>query len=217
MSRTGPTSSSTSWMRCVPTHWACMAPERVAPPRSTRSCGAGLHARLCRRASWTKPIRHYPPHLAVSGNAPARCAIFYSDALPQSVLTLQDALAAGGYLTAQFSANPFTGTLSNLDQGLTLQRHRRVFAERGRHRRRPGDSGQTDSPARHGLDHPSQGRPVLCLHPRPRHSPTVQRNRLDRAEAYDASLASVDAEIGRLREQVAALGLGRQRAVHFDR
>ena len=66
-------------------------------------------------ASWTKPsvttlLTSLYPETHRLG------ARFYSDELPQSVFTLQAALAAGRYLTAQFSANTFTGTLSNLDQ-----------------------------------------------------------------------------------------------------
>ena len=41
----------------------------------------------------------------------------YADILPDNVETLQDHLRLNGYITASFSANLFSSTLSNLDQG----------------------------------------------------------------------------------------------------
>ena len=67
-------------------------------------------------ASWTKPAiaslftSLYPQTYGVGRHS-------YLDVLPDSVPTLQDELRSHGYLTAQFSANPLSGTLSNLDQG----------------------------------------------------------------------------------------------------
>ena len=160
----------------------CMAPERVAPPRSTRSAVRGWSSRA--------PM---PPHRGPSPpSLPSspRCIRkrtgsvrdFIPTQLPQSVFTLQAALAAGGYLTAQFSANPFTGTLSNLDQGFDIA----VTPQGLRGAGTPSDAApairarQIHQRAMAWITR-HQGRPVLCLHPRPRHSPTVQRNRPDRA------------------------------------
>ena len=67
-------------------------------------------------ASWTKPsvttllTSLYPATHAVG-------ARHYADALPIDVPTLQSELAQAGYVTAQFSANPFTGPVSGLDRG----------------------------------------------------------------------------------------------------
>lgn len=68
------------------------------------------------QATWTKPsvttllTSLYPQTHGVG----ARSSL---DALPSSVVTLQDQLRAHGYLTAQFAGNAFASTLSNLDQG----------------------------------------------------------------------------------------------------
>jgi arylsulfatase A-like enzyme len=67
-------------------------------------------------ASWTKPsiatllTSLYPWTHALG-------ARYYADALPREVLTLQGVLSEYGYVTAQFSANPFTGAVSGLDRG----------------------------------------------------------------------------------------------------
>ncbi len=67
-------------------------------------------------ASWTKPsvtsllTSLYPQVHQVGARS-------YTDVLPASVMTLADHLRRNGYLTANFSANPLSSTLSNLDQG----------------------------------------------------------------------------------------------------
>ena len=67
-------------------------------------------------ASWTKPsiatllTSLYPWTHALG-------ARYYADALPRDVLTLQGVLSDYGYVTAQFSANPFTAAVSGLDRG----------------------------------------------------------------------------------------------------
>ena len=67
-------------------------------------------------STWTKPsvttlvTSLYPQTHGVGQRS-------FTDVLPDSVDTLQDYLRLNGYMTASFSANPFSSTLSNLDQG----------------------------------------------------------------------------------------------------
>ena len=68
------------------------------------------------QATWTKPsvatlLTSLHPQTHGVG---ARSSL---DALPDGATTLQGLLREQGYLTAQFTANPFAGSLSNLDQG----------------------------------------------------------------------------------------------------
>jgi arylsulfatase A-like enzyme len=75
-----------------------------------------LFARAYAPTSWTKPsiatlfTSLYPWTHALG-------ARYYADALPREVLTLQRVLSENGYVTAQFSANPFTSAASGLDRG----------------------------------------------------------------------------------------------------
>lgn len=67
-------------------------------------------------ASWTKPsvaslLTSLYPQTHRMG------ARHYADPLPGSVATLQSHLWTNGYVTGQFSANAFSGTLTNLDRG----------------------------------------------------------------------------------------------------
>jgi choline-sulfatase len=75
-----------------------------------------VYRRAYAAASWTKPsiatlFTSLYPWTHTLG------ARYYADALPRNVLTLQSVLSAYGYVTVQFSANPFTGAASGLDRG----------------------------------------------------------------------------------------------------
>ncbi len=156
-------------------------------------------------ASWTKPsvatilTSLYP---ATHGLG----ARYYGDQLPSSVTTLAEVLAAAGYATAQFSANPFTGALSNLDQGFDLT----VVAGAppgGATSGRPPRARDLHERAASWLVRQATTPAFAYIHAVDTHPPFAVPGPTARA-AYDASLASVDAEIGELRRRLAAGGLG---------
>lgn len=155
-------------------------------------------------ASWTKPsvttlfTSLYPATHGVG-------ARYYSDALPSSVTTLAEVLAAAGYMTAQFSANPFTGALSNLDQGFDVAETSGALSA-GRRGPPPTAGALHDRAAEWLLRQPAA--PAFAyLHAVDTHPPFAVAGATAR-EAYDASLAALDAAIGDFRRRLAAGGIG---------
>ena len=96
-----------------------------------------LFRRAYAAASWTKPS----VATLLSSTYPwthALGARHYTDMLPAGVPMLQTILASSGYVTAQFSPNPFTGAVSGLDRGFdaafmtTALGHTRAFDVKAR-------------------------------------------------------------------------------------
>ena len=182
------------------------ATQNRAPVIDALGRQALLFTRAYAAASWTKPsvttllTSLYPMTHGVG-------ARFYSDPLPSTAFTLQKALAAAGYLTGQFSANPFTGTLSNLDQGFdvtaTPQSLRGVATPDAGDPIRAADIHQR---VLAWLSRHSGARVFAYIQPVDTHPPFSITGATPR-EAYEASLASVDTEIGRFRDRLASLGL----------
>ncbi len=102
-----------------------LRPDRVQAARGTASpapfltslIDSGIYFENCyATASWTKPsVTSLLTSLHPIVHGVGRHS--YADILPEGVPTLQSILQRNGYLTASFSANPFSSTLSNLDQG----------------------------------------------------------------------------------------------------
>jgi len=98
-------------------HLGCYGyPKRTSPFIDSLAKTGVLFRRAYSPASWTKPsvatllTSLYPEtHRLGARN--------YADPLPDSVTTLPEYLRRNGYITAQFSANPLSSTLSNLDKG----------------------------------------------------------------------------------------------------
>jgi len=146
-------------------------------------------------ASWTKPsvaslLTSLYPQTHRLG------ARHYADPLPDGVETLPDYFAKHGYVTAQFSANPFSGTLSNLDRGFDQYFAPDSFgsgpskptAERMNDRILPWIEG-------HARD-----RFFLYVHSMDPHAPYE-------SGGYDSAVRSADAQIGRLYRGLVELGL----------
>ncbi len=166
-----------------------------------------VYSRAYAAASWTKPsvatllTSLYPSTHRLG-------ARFYSDPLPRTVLTLQDALAANGYLTAQFSSNPFTGTLSNLDKGFDVAVTPGVFLDRASSNGTASiGAAQVHDRALSWLERHKGMRVFAYIHSVDTHPPFSVKGATARA-AYDGSLASIDSEIGRFRERLLPLGFG---------
>ncbi len=92
-----------------------------APPTSTpfldaMGRGGVVFDRAYAAAAWTKPSVA-SLFTALYPRTHGMGARYYSDPLPSGVHTLQAYFASAGYTTAQFSANPLAGALSNLDRG----------------------------------------------------------------------------------------------------
>jgi arylsulfatase A-like enzyme len=158
-------------------------------------------------ASWTKPsvATLFTSLYPMTHGLGAR---FYSDQLPAAAWTLPQALAANGYATAQFSANPFTGALSNLDRGFdsTMMAPRPVgtaSAARGSRR-----ASAIHERLLAWLSARRHQRFFAYVHPVDTHPPFAVGGGTPR-EGYDASLAALDQEVAALRRNLATLGLDR--------
>ncbi|MFI5181228.1 MAG: sulfatase [Thermoanaerobaculia bacterium] len=172
-----------------------------------------VFARAYTAATWTKPsvtsllTSLYPQTHGLG-------ARYFSDPLPDSVVTLADALRTNGYVTAQFSANALAGTLSNLDKGFDWSFMPEAF----------GDAKGKGSPRKIGADtlnekvlpwieaHAAE-RFFLCIHSVDTHPPFVApgcENASNPPAAQAAAAAFNDREIGRLLQRFVDLGLASQ-------
>lgn len=158
-------------------------------------------------ASWTKPsvatllTSLYPMTHGLG-------ARFYSDQLPAATWTLQQALAANGYATAQFSANPFTGALSNLDRGFDVTMMTPGPTGTASEARGAGRASAIHEQLLAWLSVRRHQRFFAYVHPVDTHPPFAVGGVTPR-EAYDASLAALDQEVAALRRKLATLGLDR--------
>jgi arylsulfatase A-like enzyme len=155
-------------------------------------------------ASWTKPsiasllTSLHPPTHGLGSR-------YYSDPLPEGVPTLAGVLAGAGYVTAQFSANAFAGAISSLDRGFDRSLMPAALAP-----------AATDAGSITAADLNDRVLPWLDAHRDVRfflyvqsidaHPPFTVAGATPR-DAYDASVAFNDREIGRLYERLEALGL----------
>jgi choline-sulfatase len=157
-------------------------------------------------ASWTKPS----VATLLTGLFPQTHRLgahYYTDRMPDEAPTLQSDLRARGYATAQFSANAFTGTLSNLDRGFDLTMAPDAF------RQMSAGRGKVSAEALNGrvlpwLDaHANQSffLYIQSVEPHEPRAPTPPG--ADPFDAYDAEVAVNDREIGRLYQRLVDLGL----------
>ncbi len=157
-------------------------------------------------ASWTKPsiatllTSLYPDTHGLGSR-------FYSDQLPESVPALQSMLADAGYRTAQFSANPFAGALSNLDRGFDVASTITGFDNTTPSSTGEGSAAHIHDRALEWLGRHRGERTFAYIHAVDTHPPFSVRTDTPRG-SYDASLASLDAAIGVFRQRLQALGLG---------
>lgn len=156
-------------------------------------------------ASWTKPsvtslLTALHPQTHSVG------ARVYTDALPDGARTLQDDLRGHGYLTAQFSANPLSATLSNLDQGFDEAFGPEAFAQH------PGDKIRSETLNEKILPWLRTHRGdrfflyVQSLDP---HGPLAATGAGAR-DPYDVAIEGNDRQLRRLYERLIELGLDRQ-------
>jgi arylsulfatase A-like enzyme len=88
----------------------------LSPVIDRLAAEGAVYKRAYAAASWTKPsvatmlTALYPTTHGLGSR-------HYADGLASGAATLQGVLAADGYVTVQFSANPFTGAISALDRG----------------------------------------------------------------------------------------------------
>jgi arylsulfatase A-like enzyme len=157
-------------------------------------------------ASWTKPS----VATLLTGLFPQTHRLgahYYTDPLPDDAPTLQSDLRARGYATAQFSANAFSGTLSNLDRGFDLTMAPDAFRETS------VGSGKVSAATLNGrilpwIDaHANQSFFVYIQSVEPHEPRTPTLPGADPLDAYDAEVAVNDREIGRLYQHLARLGL----------
>ena len=158
-------------------------------------------------ASWTKPsvATLFTSLYPMTHGLGAR---FYSDQLPAAAWTLQQALAANGYATAQFSANPFTGALSNLDHGFDATMMTPRITETAPEARLAVRASAIHERLVAWLSARRHQRFFAYVHPVDTHPPFAVGGATPR-EAYDASLAALDQQIDALRRNLAKLGLDR--------
>ena len=197
--RPGRTSCCMSSMPCARTSSASMDRRPGVSPfldhLGTRSL---VFRRAYAAASWTKPsvttllTSLYPATHAVG-------ARHYADALPIDVPTLQSELAHAGYVTAQFSANPFTGPVSGLDRGFD----RRIDGDGARSAERVRGAGRRPctpscSPGSPNIAHDQFFAYVHTVDTHPPFAGADEGARRDPESAYEAAIANVDRELGRL-------------------
>ncbi len=168
--------------------------------------GSRVFERAYAAASWTKPS----VATLLTGLWPLTHrmgARYYTDSLPASVPTLQSRLRARGYATAQFSANPFTGTVSNLDRGFDQTLVPSAFAASGT----AGGkilTGALNDRILPWLDAHARDTFFLYVQSMEPHEPRAPTPPgVDPRGAYDDEVAASDREIQRLYERLAKLGL----------
>jgi arylsulfatase A-like enzyme len=161
-------------------------------------------------ASWTKPsvtslLTSTHPQTHSLG------ARFYTDSLPDAARTLQDHLRDRGYLTAQFSANPLSATLSNLDQGFDDAFGPDAFA------RRPADKITAEALNEKilpWLEAHREDRFFMYVQSLDPHGPLAPVTSGGSAsgvrDPYDAAVASSDRQLQRLYQRLVELGLDRK-------
>lgn len=169
-----------------------------------------VYERAYAAASWTKPsitslLTSLHPETHGLGSR------YYTDPLPDSVVTLQDALRADGYVTAQFTANPLAGTLSNLDKGFDWSLLPDAFGRARASDARP-KIGADDLNARivPWIESHARERFLLYIQSIDAHPPFVAPGAGPAGNAladYDAAIAFNDREIGRLYQRLVDLGL----------
>jgi arylsulfatase A-like enzyme len=170
----------------------------------------GVAYRECySQASWTKPAvaslltSLYPQTHGVGATSSM-------DVLPDGVLTLQGALRTAGYTTAQFSANAFAATLSDLEHGFDYAFGPDAFPPRA-DGGPPGKVRSDEINARllPWLTAHAHEPFFVYVHSVDTHPPwpeTPGRTPLDR---YDAALEFNDRELRRLYQRLRELGLER--------
>jgi arylsulfatase A-like enzyme len=153
-----------------------------------------LFRRAYAAASWTKPsvatllASMYPWTHALG-------ARHYTDMLPAGVPMLQTVLASSGYVTAQFSPNPFTGAVSGLDRDFdaafmtTALGHMRAFDVKAR---------DINDRFLAWLANRPRDRFFAYLHAVDTHSPFSASEGTPPSSAYERAIAEVDGEIARL-------------------
>lgn len=161
-------------------------------------------------ATWTKPsvaslLTSLHPGTHALG------ARHYSDPLPESVRTLQEALGRAGYVTGQFTANAFAGTLSGLDRGFDD-----AFMPGAFHGPESPDGGEKitagalNAKVLPWLEANRDRLFFLYVHSVDAHPPWMApgtRPGAGAVEAYDAAVAYADAELRRLHSRIESLGL----------
>ena len=155
-------------------------------------------------APWTKPsvasllTSLHPPTHGLGSR-------YYSDPLPDGVPTLAGVLAGAGYVTAQFSANAFAGTLSSLDRGFDRSLMPAALAPAAADGRSITAADLNDR-VLPWLDAHRGDRFFLYVQSIDAHPPFTVAGPTPR-DAYDASVAFNDREIGRLYDRLEALDL----------
>lgn len=164
--------------------------------------------------SWTKPsvvtllTSLYPQVHGVGERS-------YSDVLPETAFTLQDALRENGYLTASFTANPLASTLSNLDQGFDETFTPNSFHIRNRKAKKDKiHSDDLNAEILPWLEAHARDRFMLYIHTVDPHVPFAapetppdlvgKGSDIDR---YDAEIRFNDGQIERLWEKLVELGV----------
>jgi arylsulfatase A-like enzyme len=160
-----------------------------------------LFRRAYAAASWTKPsvatllASMYPWTHALG-------ARHYTDMLPAGVPMLQTVLASSGYVTAQFSPNPFTGAVSGLDRDFdaafmtTALGHTRAFDVKARDIHDRFLAWLANRP---------RDRFFAYLHAVDTHPPFSASEGTPPSTAYERAIAEVDREIAHLYSRLEEL------------
>jgi arylsulfatase A-like enzyme len=171
----------------------------------------GLHFRQAfAAATWTKPsvasilTSLYPQTHFVGSRA-------YTDVMPDGVTTLAEHLRAAGYLTAQFTANPMSGPLSNLDQGFDKSVGPDGLQPPGAGVAKIRSSDITERVAAWITAHAGDRFFVYVhsLDPHPPFEPPGEPRDRAPLTLYDAEVRENDRQIARLSRHIASLGLAR--------
>ena len=164
--------------------------------------------------SWTKPsVVTLLTSLYPQVHGIGECS--YTDALPESVTTLQDVLRENGYVTAHFSANPLSCTLSNLDQGFDQTFTPNAFRRDGRSAgQRKVSSDALNAEIFPWLEAHRKEPFFLYVHSVDPHEPfTAPEGTLEplgadpKVDGYDAEIRFNDGQLRRLHEKLTELDL----------
>lgn len=165
-------------------------------------------------ASWTKPsvvtlmTSLYPQTHQVG-------ALSFTDVLPEGVKTLAEYMSENGYVTASFSANPLSSTLSNLDQGFDYTFTPRSFRKSNPEAKNDKiHSDELNAKILPWIDSHARDAFFLYIHSmdthRP-HSPPVRPDdlggRSEKIDLYDFEISFNDRQIERLYKKLVDLGL----------
>lgn len=175
----------------------------VSPFLDRLGAGSVVFRRAYAAASWTKPsvttllTSLYPATHAVG-------ARHYGDTLPPTVRTLQGELAGRGYVTAQFSPNPFTGPVSGLDRGFDQSLTATALAE--------GNAFEVNAAEVHARLIPwiaahRDDRFFAYVHVVDTHPPFDGPSDLAPERAYEQAVSAVDRELARLYEELERTGV----------